>query len=223
MEENPEPEPVKVRNKFLHHAFNEDDYKTRRCSKEYASIKEAEDLVLSFKKENIKTYVISAGVLYGKGEAIFNSHFKKAWLQKPARLPVVGEGRNFLPTIHVTDLARMVKKIYESKPEKQYIFGIDNTKRPRQHKVISAISSGIGTGLVESIDIPLKFATVHPNRTPLQLDLDWRKFLLLDIKAKPSSIFVPEDAAADDEEAAGGDEDTGDFKWHCKSGLAANI
>ena len=30
--------------------------------------------------ENVKTYVISAGVLYGMGEAIFNLHFKKAWL-----------------------------------------------------------------------------------------------------------------------------------------------
>jgi hypothetical protein len=37
-------------------------------------------MVLNFKKEGVKTYVISAGVLYGKGEAIFNSHFKQAWL-----------------------------------------------------------------------------------------------------------------------------------------------
>jgi adenylate kinase len=49
-------------------------------------------------------------------------------LQEPARLPLVGEGNNFVPTIHVTDLARMVKKTAETKPEnKPYIFGIDNT------------------------------------------------------------------------------------------------
>lgn len=52
----------------------------RQSSQEYASIREAEDLVLSFKKDNVKTYVIAAGVLYGKGEAILNDHFKKAWL-----------------------------------------------------------------------------------------------------------------------------------------------
>lgn len=52
----------------------------RQCSEEYAKVKEAEDMVLNFKKENVKTYVISAGVLYGKGEAILNSHFKRAWL-----------------------------------------------------------------------------------------------------------------------------------------------
>lgn len=48
----------------------------RQCSEQYAAVKEAEDLVLAFKRENVKTYVLSAGVLYGKGEAIFNSHFK---------------------------------------------------------------------------------------------------------------------------------------------------
>ena len=177
-------------------------------------------MVLNFKKENVKTYVISAGVLYGKGEAILNSHFKRAWLQNPKRLPIVGEGNNFVPTIHVTDLARMVKKVYESKPERQYIFGIDNTKKRSQKRLISAISQGVGTGLCEETDIPIEFTPVHPNKTPLQLDLDWRKFLLLNIKVTPSSLFVAGEPAADAEEGAG---DDGDFNWHCKSGLAANI
>jgi len=47
---------------------------------EYEEIKRIEDEVLEFKKENVKTYVISSGVMYGKGESIFNNHFKKAWL-----------------------------------------------------------------------------------------------------------------------------------------------
>ena len=174
--------------------------------------------MLNFKKENVKTYVISAGVLYGAGEAIFNSHFKKAWLQDPLKLPVVGEGKNLVPTIHVTDLARMVKKIFEAPPERQYIFGIDNTKKPTQRKLIQAISDGIGTGLVESIDIPVEYNPVHPNQTPLQLHLDWRKFVMLNIKTVPSSLFIKEGAPEDGEEPG---ED--DFNWHCKNGLAKNI
>lgn len=67
-----------------------------------------------------------------------------------------------MPTIHVTDLARMVKKVAESKPERPYIFGIDNTKKPTQKKLISAISKGIGTGLISETDIPVAFASVHP-------------------------------------------------------------
>lgn len=186
-------------------------------------MKEAEDLVLHFKAPNVKVYVISAGVLYGKGEAIFNSHFKQAWLQEPGRLPVVGEGNNFVPTIHVTDLARMVKKVSETKPERQYIFGIDNTKKPTQKKLISAISKGIGTGLISETDIPVEFAAVHPQKTPLQLDLDWRKFMLLNIKANPSTLFVPPEAGEGAEPEGENAEDTGDFNWHCKKGLAANI
>lgn len=125
-----------------------------------------------------------------------------------------------MPTIHVTDLARMVKKVYESKPERHYIFGIDNTKKPTQKRLITAISQGVGTGLCEETDIPVEFAPVHPNKTPLQLDLDWRKFLLLNIKVKPSTLFVLGEAAPEGEDAPA---EEGDFNWHCKGGLAANI
>jgi len=71
---------ARLKKKMLHIAFTEQDFEMRRASDEYACIREAEEYVLSFKRENIKTYVIAAGLLYGKGEAILNSHFKKAWL-----------------------------------------------------------------------------------------------------------------------------------------------
>ena len=189
---------VKKRKRYLHHPFTEEDYLKRKASSEYAKIKEVEDLVLEFKKEGVKTYVISAGVLYGLGEAIFNHHFERAWKQDPQKLPIIGEGKNFVPTIHVKDLARMVKKIFEAPPEKKYIFGIDNTKKPTQKKLIQAISDGIGTGLVECTDIPVEYAAVHPKQTPLNLHLDWKKFVMLNIKVKPSTIFVPEKAEGDE-------------------------
>ena len=211
---------MKKRKKFLHHPFTETDYLKRQASAEYAKIKEIEDEVLNFKKEGIKTYVISAGVLYGSGEAIFNNHFEKAWKQKPQKLPIIGEGKNNVPTIHVKDLARMVKRIFENPPEQQYIFGIDNTKKPTQKKLIQAISNGVGTGLVESIDIPIEYEAAHPKQTPLNLHLDWRRFVMLNIKAKPSPIFVPQENPEDPEAEAEGEND---FNWHCKSGLQANI
>jgi len=49
------------------------------------------------------------------------------------------------------------------------------------------------------------------------LDLDWRKFLLLNIKAKPSGLFVGEEPVEGEEPAES------DFNWHCKAGLAGNI
>ena len=72
----------------------------------------------------------------------------------------------------------------------------------------------------------MEYAPVHPKQTPLNLHLDWKKFVMLNIKALPSKIFVPESAGGDDdgegeqEEGAG---DDGGFQWHCKNGLAANI
>lgn len=121
----------------------------------------------------------------------------------------------------------MVKKIFEAPPEVKYIFGIDNTKRPTQKKLIQAISDGIGTGLVESIDIPMEYTPVHPKQTPLNLHLDWKKFVMLNIKALPSKIFVPDVEGAGGEDGEGeadeGAGDEGGFVWHCKNGLAGNI
>lgn len=77
--EVPEPQPARRKRRFLHHPFTEKDYQKRQASSEYAKIKEVEDKVLEFKKEGVKTYVISAGVLYGLGESIFNHHFERAW------------------------------------------------------------------------------------------------------------------------------------------------
>ena len=77
IEEAPKP---KVRRRFKHLPFTEKDWEMRAPIDEYLIIKEVEDAVLSFKKEGVKTYVVSAGILYGKGEAIFNSHIQKAWL-----------------------------------------------------------------------------------------------------------------------------------------------
>lgn len=210
-------------------AFSELDYKMRDPIEEYQLIKEIEDEVIAFNREGIKTYVISAGILYGNGEAIFNSHFKKAWLQDPVRLPFIGDGNNFLPTIHVKDLAGMVKQVYEKKPERKYIFAVDNNKKPTQKRIINSISQGIGTGLVESVDIPEIFKKAHPKITAIQLDLDWKKSLLLDLKVTPSSLFIAPSAgegaaeANEDGDGEGGGGDVIEMEWHCKKGLPENI
>ena len=55
-------------------------YQERVNKAEYDEIRRIEDEVLEFKKENLKTYVIAAGVPYGNGETVFNQHFHDAWL-----------------------------------------------------------------------------------------------------------------------------------------------
>jgi hypothetical protein len=66
---------------------------------------------------------------------------------------------------------------------------------------------------VESVDANTNLKKVHPKKTPLQLDLDWRVPLMLDLRVKPSSLFI----------STNEEEEPVDFNWHCKSGLAVNI
>ncbi len=77
-------------------AYTERDYEQRIPSSEFERIKEIEDLVLSFKKENLKIYVVASGITYGNGETetVFSKRFKSAWLQKPAKLSYYGNGEN---------------------------------------------------------------------------------------------------------------------------------
>lgn len=107
----------------------------------------------------------------------------------------------------------MVKKVFESKPEKKYIFAIDNTRKPSQKKLIASISNGIGTGLIESVDFPEVAKKYYPKKTPLNFESDWRVPLMLNLWLKPSSLFVSQNE----------EEEPVEFEWHCKGGLAKNI
>ena len=102
--------------KYAQVPYTEEDFKLRVPSEEYDELKALEDELLAFKKDNVKIYILASGIMYGAGESIFEQHFKKAWLQNPSALPFLGVGKNYVPTIHVKDLARMVKKVYETKP-----------------------------------------------------------------------------------------------------------
>ena len=61
--------------------------------------------------------------------------------------------------------------------------------------------------------------------TPIQLDIDWKKILLLDLKVTPSSLFIaPKKEGAENDEDAGEDNaEVLELDWHCKSGMAENI
>ena len=111
-------------------------FEERKNKSEFDEIRKIEDEFLAFKKENLKVYVVAAGVPYGNGETVFNQHFHDAWLQTPKRLPYVGEGENLVPTIHISDLARLVKKIADSKPDIPYILAMDLTEDRQQRSII---------------------------------------------------------------------------------------
>ena len=104
-----EKEPSEPEIEWEEQPFRETDFEKRVPSENYKLHKELEDLALSVQKENLKVYIVCAGILYGKGEETFHNHFKHAWLQDPELLPYLGDGRNIIPTIHKSDLISLVE------------------------------------------------------------------------------------------------------------------
>ena len=76
--------------------------------------------------------VVCSGLPFGNGEAndIFYEFFRRAWLSSHpelAALPVIGDGQNKLPTIHVKDLTRCVRVLIDAKEaiSKPYLVAVD--------------------------------------------------------------------------------------------------
>lgn len=96
--------------------LRDSDFQRRRPvpGSKYELWKECEDLVLScFNREGgsqVKAFVVSGGALYGDGEDSFKSMFEDAWQGvQPQSLKLPGSNR--IPTVHVRDMARLVKQI----------------------------------------------------------------------------------------------------------------
>lgn len=191
--------------------FKEKDFHLRVPGPKFRHLKTLETLALSAVKAQpkLRVYVLLAGVLYGSGERIFYDHFKRAWLQAPSKLPMIGKGDNLIPTIHVVDLARLVKRVVSNRPENYYIFAVDRTRNPTQKRLVEAISKGIGTAQVDSV----RFDDVKQH--------DWAEVLTLNLKMRSSDVMKdgepPEDAEDPDEAAK-----RLKFAWHCEKGIPKN-
>ena len=175
--------------------YRESEYNKRIPNSRYSSYKMLENLALSNTNPMLNIYVICPGFIYGCGEDFFFDYFRKAWIGGIDFMPIIGEGGNFLPTIHILDLVQIIRRIIEKKPIINYIFACDKTKNPTMKNIIRSISKGIG-----SIDIK--------NLTEFDIDeIDMPNFneLNIDIQIKSSKITE------------------NDFKWHCEKGIPENM
>jgi adenylate kinase len=128
--------------------LKEADYKLRKPSLQYANTKVLETLVLNAESDNVRSLVVAPGVLFGRGEDELHELFKRAWLCEAATqtLPIIGDGRNYVPTIHVADLAQVVVASIQTPPDdRRYIVAVDRAAMT-QAKLVQALSSGVGTG-----------------------------------------------------------------------------
>ena len=91
----------------------------------------------------LNTYVVCPGLLYGAGEmaaAGLFPLFKAAW-EAEGKLPLYGEGANYLPTCHVEDLARTMCALHAQRPTQQYLLTVDKT--PTTLKEITEVRAAI--------------------------------------------------------------------------------
>lgn len=120
------------------------------------------------------------------------------WMQRPNEIPILGDGKNLIPTIHVRDLVTLVRRIIDTRPSKYYILAIDRTKNKSLKNIISSLSKNIGNGLVSHSE---KYEDVS----------NFNDFLI-NLKVKTSKIF--EDVKKDSETLDAFNKRK--FQWHCE-------
>ena len=71
-------EEIRIKNiiKLVEAPYEEEDFSLRVPSEEWKKNKEFEDYLLNLKFENLKIYIICAGIPYGYAETVLNYHFK---------------------------------------------------------------------------------------------------------------------------------------------------
>ncbi|NXU47769.1 KAD7 kinase, partial [Turnix velox] len=190
----PDPEDPEI-------PFTDEDYRRRKAHPDFMDHINAEKLILKLGKINkrkFSTYVVASGHQYGAGEGLFHYFFKIGWLSEASAVPVFGDGNNFIPTIHVVDLAAVLQNIADHRPAPRYILAVDASMHTLQ-EIIKCISKNVGPGKIEKI--PKENAFLSKELTQVHLDM-----LLVNLRME--SMFLKE---------------TFNIKWVAQEGLVENI
>ena len=190
--------------------YKESEFNKRIPNSKYFYYKILESLALTEINSYLKVYVICPGFIYGCGEDIFFDYFKESWKGNIEYMPIIGEGDNHIPTIHILDLIHTIKRVINTKPDVNYIFACDKTKNPTLKNILDHICKGVGgieTKIMKDFDVN---KINIPHYTELSIDLR--------IKNSPIMEDEPRRRKEDIE-----DFEERKFKWHCEFGIPENI
>ncbi|NXK06479.1 KAD7 kinase, partial [Herpetotheres cachinnans] len=191
---SPDPEDPEI-------PFTDEDYRRRKSHPNFMEHINAEKVILKLGKTNkhkFSTYVVASGLQYGAGEGVLHYFFKIGWLSESPAIPVFGDGNNFIPTIHILDLAAVLQNVADHRPRTRYILAVDTSVHTLQ-ELIKCISKNIGPGKIEKI--PKENAFLSKELTQMHLDM-----LLVNLRME--STFLKE---------------TFNIKWVAQAGLVENI
>ncbi|KAM9786545.1 adenylate kinase 7 isoform X4 [Syngnathus typhle] len=131
--------------------FTDDDFRRRIPHPNFKKHLELEKLVGKMGKMDralFSTYVVVSGLQYGMGEQVFHLFFKMSWLGQENEIAVFGEGNNVVPTIHVSDLASVIKKIIEIQPKPFYLVAVDYSNNTMED-IVQSIACALGSGKIQ--------------------------------------------------------------------------
>ncbi|NXF70598.1 KAD7 kinase, partial [Sclerurus mexicanus] len=181
--------------------FTDEDYRTRKSHPNFMDHINAEKLIVKLGKTNknkFSTYVVASGHQYGAEEGIFHYFFKMCWLSETPAIPVFDDGKNFIPTIHILDLAAVLQNVADHRPKVQYIVAVD-TSRHTLEELVKCISKNVGPGKITKI--PKENAFLSKDLTQMHLDM-----LLVNLQMEANFL-----------------KETFNIKWVAEAGLIENI
>mmetsp|Transcript_86702 Transcript_86702/g.177053 ORF Transcript_86702/g.177053 Transcript_86702/m.177053 type:complete len:661 (+) Transcript_86702:70-2052(+) len=201
-------------------AIKDSDYLRRapKVGSKFEQWKEMEDLVFScFNREasQVKAFVVAGGLLYGEGEQIFADLFKDAWRGVQSHA-IVSPGVNKVPTVHVRDMARLVRQVsltaesinpLETPP---YFLAVDQPPSQPPVSTQKDLVQGIVDEMGEHYQVPRVSYDEAMSVAELQ---EVREALTLDLWMEPSTLALNEDFCANSDPPG----------WICKNGLLANL
>ena len=200
----------KEKPKIKTYYYKESEFNKRIPNSKYFYYKILETLALSKINSKLKSYVICPGFIYGCGEDIFFDYFREAWKGSLEYMPILGDGDNHIPTIHILDLIHTIKRIINLKPDINYIFACDKTKNPTLRNLLSCIGKGIG-GIEAKVMKDFDLDKINmPHYAELSIDLRIKNSPIMDDEPRR-----PKEDKEDYEERK--------FQWHCEFGIPENI
>eukprot|EP00696_Hemimastix_kukwesjijk_P001693 gnl/Hemi2/12072_TR4122_c0_g1_i1.p1 gnl/Hemi2/12072_TR4122_c0_g1~~gnl/Hemi2/12072_TR4122_c0_g1_i1.p1 ORF type:complete len:587 (-),score=178.24 gnl/Hemi2/12072_TR4122_c0_g1_i1:149-1909(-) len=107
-------------------AFFEDDFVKRKphpLHKDYVTV---ENMARKAQRDNLRTFNVCHGFLYGEEGGVFSSLLRTAWECDPKGIVCYGDGSSVLPMIHVMDCVNVIVNIQRNKPNSQYVVAVDD-------------------------------------------------------------------------------------------------
>ncbi|NXQ52349.1 KAD7 kinase, partial [Anthoscopus minutus] len=181
--------------------FTDEYFRKRKSHPSFMDYINAEKHVAKLgktKKEKFSTYIVASGHQYGAEEGLFHYFFKMCWVGETPAIPVFGDGKNIIPTIHIHDLAAVLQNVAEHRPDFQYVLAVDASMHTLE-ELVKCISKNVGPGKTEKI--PKENAFLSKDLTQMQLDM-------LFVNLRMESIYLKENF---------------NIKWVAEAGLIENI